>query len=336
MFYLSKRGVKTYIMSRQSKLESFFKIEVSHDPRALRCFVYDPFNRRATFTSSPDPQRDKYITKKAGIHLYYRELEDTCTFIKPRIDAPNTDASTIPLLKSNLQKAIRRGNTHVAINTTFWMLEKARTEFFRRLAIIYIEDVCLQDSYSIIVWFMMSNDEHTLRPTDYYIILNIVRDLCECSHVYTKPRGEPIYKTHTHLELQHLRGQDQLLALYYRFLYGGMKGDMEMLSNAISYYIENPAEIVVTKYAPIDIVLEDTCLTILDVAIDFHPFPHLLRYISNRTGMQKERVNQLIWEAESAYNIRKLDTMSTSQKRQAQSEWIAIFPYLSTFRATIM
>jgi len=328
-------------MSRQSKLESFFKIEVSHDPQVLGCFVYDPLNRRALFTSAPDPNQDKYITKKAGIHLYYRELEDKCIFIKPHIVASktNTNASTIPLLKSNLQKAIRRGNTHVAINTTFLMLEKARTEFFRRLAIIYIEDVCLQDSYSIIVWLMMSNEEHTLRPTDYSIILNIVRNLCECSHVYTKPRVKPVYKTtqtQIHDALQHLRGQDQLLALYYRFLYGGMKGDMEMLSNAIAYYIANPAEIVVTKYAPIDIVLEDTCLTILDVAIDFHPFPHLLQYISNRTGLQKERVKQLIWEAESAYNIRKPDTISASQKTQAQPEWLAISPYLSTFRATIM
>jgi hypothetical protein len=215
------------------------------------------------------------------------------------------------------------------------MLEKARAEFFRRLAIIYIEDVCLQDSYSIIVWLMMSNDEHALRPTDYYIILNIVRNLCECSHVYTKPRGDPIYKT-THNALQHLRGQDQLLALYYRFLYGGMKGDMEMLSNAIQYYIENPVEMVVTEYAPLDIVLEDTCLTILDVAVDFHPFPHLLRYISNRTGLQKERVKNLIWEAESAYNIRKPDTISISQKRQTQFDWLTIFPHLVTFRETFL
>lgn len=324
-------------MSRQSKLESFFKIEVSHDPQTLSCFVYDPLNRRATFAALPDPHLDKYITKKAGIHLYYRELEDTCTFIKPRIVAPNINTS-IPLLKSNLQKAIRRGHTHIAIKTTFWMLEKARAEFFRRLAIIYIEDVCLQDSYSIIVWLMMTNDEHTLRPTDYYIILNIVRNLCECSHVYTKPRGDPVRNAtiHTHNALQHLRGHDQLLALYYRFLYGGMKGDMEMLSNSIAYYIENPIEIVVTKYAPIDIVLEDTCLTILDVAVDFHPFPHLLHYISSKTGIQKERVKHLIWEAESAYNIRKPETISISQKRQAQLDWLAIFPYLSTFRETFL
>jgi hypothetical protein len=141
----------------------------------------------------------------------------------------------------------------------------------------------------------------------------------------------------THIELQSVtQGRDQLLALYYRFLYGGMKGDMSMLSNAISYYLQNPNAIFATKYNNISIDLTNTRLTILDVAIDFHPFPHMLYYISNRTGVTKERVKQLIWEAESAYNIRKPTIVSRSSLTQAHADWATIRPHLSTFRATFL
>ena len=319
---------------QQTKLESFFKIQVAHNPSTLGCFIYDPLQRRAFFANAPEEGKDKYISKKAGIHLYYREHEDTCDFVLPNIIM--SDHVGVPLLKSNLQKAIRRGNTSVAANTAFAMLKTARAEFFRRLAIIYIEDVCLHDSYPIIVWLMMSDNEHTLRPTDYYIILNIIQNLCECSSYYEEHMHETAY-IKTHVELQSFaQGRDQLLALYYRFLYGGMKCDMSMLSNAISYYLQNPNAIFVTKYNDISIDLTNTYLIILDVSIDFHPFPHMLYYISNRTGLSKERIKQLIWEAESSYNIRKPSIVSRSTSAQAQADWALIRPHLSSFRATFL
>ena len=305
---------------------------MSHNPRALGCFIYDPLKRRAFFATTPEEGKDKYIAKKAGIHLYYRELQDTCVFVPPNIVTGENVG--VPLLKSNLQKAIRRGNTRVAIDTTFLLLKIAPSDFFRRLAIIYIEDVCLQDSYPIIVWLMIAQNEYRLQPTDYYIILNIVTNLCECSSCYEERSSETAY-VKTHIELQDVaQGRDQILALYYRFLYGGMKGDIAMLSNAISYYLQNPDTIFVTKYDNVSIILTNTRLTILDVAIDFHPFPHMLYYISNRTLAPKERVKQLIWEAESAYNIRKPSIISKSQKAKAQPDWDIIWPHLSTFRAT--
>lgn len=305
---------------------------MSHNPSTLGCFIYDPLKRRAFFASAPEEGVDKHIEKKAGIHLYYRAHEDTCDFVLPNIIT--SERTCTPLLKSNLQKAIRRGNTCVAINTAFALLKTSRTEFFRRLAIIYIEDVCLQDSYPIIVWLMMAGNDYMLRPTDYYIILNIVTNLCECSSCYEETISEPAY-IKTNVELQDTsHGRDCLLALYYRFLYGGMGCDMAMLSSAISHYLERPGAIFVTNYSNLSIILGDIYLTILDEAIDFHPFPHMLYYISNRTGMPKERVKQLIWEAESAYNIRKPAIISRSKRVKDQTDWAIICPHLSTFRAS--
>ena len=160
--------------------------------------------------------------------------------------------------------------------------------------------------------------------------------MCECSSYYEENVCETAY-IKTHVELQSFaQGRDQLLALYYRFLYGGMKGDMAMLSNAISYYIQNPNAIFATKYNNISTDLTNTYLTILDAAVDFHPFPHMLYYISNRTGVTKERVKQLIWETESSYNIRKPSIVSRSSSTQAQADWSLIRPHLSTFRATFL
>ena len=44
----------------------------------------------------------------------------------------------------------------------------------------------------------------------------------------------------THETLKDYSHKDELLSLYYRSKYGGMKGDIEMLVNSIYYYIGNP------------------------------------------------------------------------------------------------
>jgi hypothetical protein len=95
---------------------------------------------------------DILLTTKLNIKLYYRSPKKIKSFLVPKIETKYN----VPLLKSNLQKAIRRCQTQIAINSALAIIQKVPIELLRRLPIIYIEDVCLMDSYSIPVWLMMA------------------------------------------------------------------------------------------------------------------------------------------------------------------------------------
>ena len=212
----------------QTKLDNYFSISNKKYKNKI-CFIYDPDNYKATF-ESVTKESDIFLTTKVGVKLYYRKPKNNKILILPKIHSVNS----ISLLKSNLQKAIRRCETDIAIKTSIVMIEKDAIEFLRRLAIIYIEDVCLFDSYSIVVWLMMIEKEHTIDMNDINILLHIVKNLCECREFYYYVNSE-VYDRKlfdlSHKSLQILENSDQLLSLFYRSQYGGMKCDIIMLQN---------------------------------------------------------------------------------------------------------
>jgi hypothetical protein len=143
---------------QQRKLDSFFTVITKYDENNKKCFIYDPINKTAIFAPKPE-KTDKFIDTKCNIRLFYRQnhIVTENDFI-PKI---STNLS-VPLLKSNLQKAIRRFNKDIALTTSIVLLEKDPLSFLRRLPIIFVEDVCLLDSLPIIIWFMMADKEYKL------------------------------------------------------------------------------------------------------------------------------------------------------------------------------
>jgi hypothetical protein len=330
----------------QRKLESYFKVVINHDKNHKKCFIYDPENSLAYFTFEPNAE-DSFVAKKSGVKLYYR-----LSTVKPcEVEYPiiRTSAS-IPLLKSNLQKAIRRGDAINAVHTALALLQKSPNEFFRRLAIIYIEDVTLFDNYSIIVWLMMVSTDYALTNNDYAIIINIVVNLVICPKYYRfgnmecdsrsedQKEGdvEEVVTTFSHEFLETCANHSQLLALHYRRLYGGMKGDMVMLDKAIMHYVCAPEEMEMTAQISFHIAESSARLSILDEAIDFHPFPNLLNILSRLTFINKDVLREIIWHAESGYNFRKKFTIMSSEEYKERSEWRTIEKHLKTVRAQLL
>ena len=62
----------------------------------------------------------------------------------------------IPLLKSNLQKAIRRGDVNSAVITAYNLMNVSFWEFIRRIIIISIEDVYITENIGFLAWCMIS------------------------------------------------------------------------------------------------------------------------------------------------------------------------------------
>jgi hypothetical protein len=315
---------------QQRKLDSYFKIKINHNERNKKCFIYDPENYKAFFTNLP-LETDIYISTKTGIKLYYR--------FKPPIDIsiPIININfTIPLLKSNLQKAVRRGENYLAIQSSLAILQSKPMEFLRRLPIIYIEDVCLLDSYPIVIWLMMADKDYILTKTDIHILLNIVNSLCNYKDYYDDREKQDHSFSFSHESLQDYENYNEILGLYYRSEYGGMKGDMIMLKNAIKYYINNPTKIKKTIYDSIDYDKINTNIEILVEAIDFHPYPQLLNILSKITLIDKNVIKELIWFVESGYNIRKPFTIESSKQYEKKIEWKKISSCLDIVREELI
>jgi hypothetical protein len=318
---------------KQSKLDNYFKIIPNYDEKNKRCFIYDPLNYKAYFDTKPEPT-DLFILSKPNFKLFYRKPNQNN--IK-QIDIPTINCKySIPLLKSNLQKAIRRSDNQIAIQSALAIIQIAPMEFLRRLPIIYIEDVCLMDSYSIVVWLMIADKAYgPLSNTDIDILLNIVNSLCNCKTYFPYVNNEVNYNF-THDTLQFVPNSSQLLSIHYRSEYGGLKGDMQMLKVAIDYYRMNPTKMEKTIYEQINYLKIERNIEILVEAIDFHPYPYMLSILSKLTFIDKETIKTFIWHVESGYNIRKLDTQVLSKEYIEKPTWIKIEKYLEQVRCDLI
>lgn len=309
----------------QRKLDTYFSVTSTPKKEDHKtCFVYDPEHYRAYFTSKPD-KGDRYLTKKIGVSLYYRPPRTPRSFPIPEMRT----VAGIPLLKSNLQKAIRRGLILEALQSALAILQRDPMEFFRRLPIIYIEDVCLIDSYPIVIWLMMAEKEHTLDTMDIDLLLQIVKQLCDCTDYYDNSVN---YSTPMDISPSVLEHNDHVLSIYYRSLYGGTKGDMTMLMNSMYYYLSQPKRVQKAQYEDMDYDHIGTYVTILEESVDFHPFPVLLRLLSKQTGIESDSIKMAIWFVQSAVNLRKPSTLKESETHAKTPTWKAIEPLLPRIR----
>ena len=313
-------------VSMQKKIENFFTVKIAHNKTIKQCFIYDPSIPQATFVYEP-LDTDKFLSTQSGIKLYYRPSSQ---LLKPLF--PTMDLCEAPILISNLQKAIRRGDKTIAVQSALALVQQHPTKLFRRLPIIYIEDVLLLDSFPIVVWWMMADNDYQLTNIDVNYLLNMVETLAIQETYYENDR-ETETPPYSHHDLQSYQNADSLLALHYRSMYGGMKGDMRMLINAIPYYITHT--INPTVYNCINYIIPRT-IEILIESIDFHPFPQLLTMLQRKTKIEKERLKEYIWYAESGINIRKLDTIKTSQQYQEKWEWRVISNFIDEIRQQLI
>jgi len=314
----------------QTNLHSFFTIVTAHNEQHKKCFIYDPITYKAYFSNKPD-EHCEFVSIKAGIKLYFVK-DPSSLLVSSKQVHTNAD---IPLLKSNLQKAIRRGNHQVAVSSALAILQRDPIQLLRRLPIIFVEDVCLTDSLPIVIWLLMADKQYKMTNQDIDILLQIVYSLSVCSR-YFDDRQLNCQIEYTHEMLETNTCYNEVLALHYRSLYGGMKGDMQLLKNAISHFSENPHDIVrysfIEKY-PFEIGVN---VPIIKEAVDFHPYPNMLESIHKKTRIDKSFIKTCIWFAESGFNIRKQYTIDLSEEYKNKREYPLLVPHLEQFRLTYL
>lgn len=308
-------------MSKQATLHAFFNIPQKEEKDI---FIYDVVEKRAYFSRC---EEGEFVCSKAGLRLFIKGSTGI------PYDFPSVPDMNVALVKSNLQKAVRRKYREEAMESLMYLLATDRIAIFRRFPIIMIEDVCVMDSFPILVWFMISADSYQLTTEDIHILCDILNAMIDTDTVFHNDKS---VKAHTP-KRESIEDSDVLLALYYRRQYGGMKGDMAMLDRGMAYYLKNPSEVVVTQFRseyPVDVPPIVAPGIILE-AIDFHPYPGMLTYVSKATGYETDVVKRFIWFVDSAYNVRKPWTVENRKKYLCQTEWKKIETSVERFRSRV-
>lgn len=290
------------------------------------------FEVRLTTHALPGTTWKAHVTFNDPLHndgqrsvILAASMETHIPYILPSPPAFYTTA----VLKSNLQKAVRRGHVDAAVATAWQMARQGPTdltELFRRLPIILLEDTLLHaDILARWVWWMLastrgwvlSEDEWSQLLLDVAFVANTEAwGYRECLHKTDKTQSPAaLFENGTpYTESQ----KAALFALWARSQWGGMLGDMAFLRALyVTWTARDPkgthwrlatmtdpsAEFPVVL-APLDSLHFSVADHALPEAVDFHCVPHMVFEIAQRTGAPKHLVQDAIWFCRSSVNRR--------------------------------
>lgn len=221
-------------------------------------------------------------------------------------------------LLSQLQKAVRRKNVNISVQTTNEMFRIDIEALLRRLPIIVLEDGVLHRSFSTLIWFMVAigDSNFQIRKNHLKWLLGLSEMACNITVRYDVGHDIiPNFKLEEYKKRLNKLTEDEysnLHAILLRRSYGGMKGDMSYLLNCFLYYMDlfekktmhddYKQEIVsinldVAKLKPKDY---------LHYAYDFHVNKNLPSYLNTSfPEYSPTYLKKLMWDFASGINYRK-------------------------------
>ena len=145
---------------------------------------------------------------------------------------------SVPVLKSMLQKNIRRRRPMPAVRVAMELADKSYGDLVRRLPIMVLEDSILHPDFPLLVWLMVAESKGFKPPQQLMIkLMRIVFEVASCPIKDPLPPDDTFADEHVgndddEIDLADALGPDcemMLRAMLLRVSYGGMKCDTEML-----------------------------------------------------------------------------------------------------------
>ena len=267
---------------------------------------------------------------ECDIHIYQRKSKDE-SGEKGTFNVP-IRSSNPHLLKSLLQKSIRRGCFSVAQRSARDLMLECPTELIRRLPIIMIEDTgVFYEIVDMVFDLLCGNILDVIRPLKYAAML-----------AQTKNRHIPNFDTVTFSKkslfdkcIRNITDVRSMVAfsLLIRASYGGMQGDVNMLIHAAQLVMNNKVSVYSFNIDEYSFTVDNRILSVSDWiidAVDFHCCPNILGYVTNKTGIKKDTVKKLMWNYGSKINCRDNESDNVSE------EWIYVFSILQKYRISII
>ena len=145
---------------------------------------------------------------------------------------------SVPVLKSILQKSIRRRKPLPSVRVAMELADKSVGELLRRLPIIILEDSMLHPELDFLVWLMVAYTKDFV-PTKSLLakVFKIVYECAMCNWKDVPPPGHS--KIALHVPFDKIlsdsdiprKARGLLWAIGARSSYGGMLGDIQMLNS---------------------------------------------------------------------------------------------------------
>jgi hypothetical protein len=173
--------------------------------------------------------------------------------VEPRqrsIPAPRSTTLSASILKSLLQKAVRRGMGRAAVSLATELFSLDRNEAIRRLLIIIIEDSFNHPAYPLLVWLMIAMSLG-YEPGEQFeaLVLRVVEDVCTCPFkdgfdigVHKHEGGSTLEQLDNPINHLSARATSCIRSLLVRASFGGMAGDVVMLRKAASTWFRRFCE----------------------------------------------------------------------------------------------
>lgn len=237
---------------------------------------------------------------KASLKVCLRKSSYAVPVVRDKVDQNIVPPRRIPLVKSCLQKAIRRGEVHAALGSCAFLLRYAPQDVLRRLPVIAVEDVAVADDLPRIVWLMAAHSHgYVLTEEDRLFVLSFAGSLARFPRRIIAEEGDTAW---TVLELRDTN--DIQFACVVRAAYGGMSCDVELLSSvAKTTCLETMPAIQVE---PNDYLRE--LLNRLDLALEHRLLPavdfHVSDILSAIPQISSEKAKNAMWTYWSGVNVR--------------------------------
>ena len=308
-------------MKRQKRLEAFYVPE-----RKSTLFFYvnwkkEPYKaewvkEKPDIVTFDEEVRWKELNLFVTIYGYNDDDDEKSVFNQNLQSKPNQ--TIMSLVKSNLQKSIRRRIINRALETAKLFMKLDIIQFIRRLFIIMIEDVMIHESLPVLVWLTAAVSKGFIitKKIESWL-LSIVHYLCkeeketyhssfisnDASVWCTKEKEVEYYRI-----IQEHENFNLLQSLLFRKSYGGLPGDLAMMMSFINLiYKTGQLHISSTLLIPQN-TEEIAFLNIKDImpcSVDFHCYPKMLHFVHEKySQFEILTIKKAIWQHSSRFNYR--------------------------------
>jgi len=304
-----------------TSITNWFKIKNIDYIASPKYFYYDHFNNIINF--SVERPKDYYKIGSIRWNKYDTMLYICCSKNTRNFSNKNNKKISyfrnlvfdkfkrdqIPILKSNLQKCVRRSLINPSINTALTLLCLDANQLLRRLSIIMLEDVMLNNDILLLIWLTCAHSKgFSINDVLMVKVINMV-------YFITKSEFRESYDKINNFNLKkydinklNLKEQNILWALQLRCSYGGMTGDMEMINYFTKIWYKRFISKFILEDNPNLLKLEDLrIMTLKDIhgsSIDFH-CTNIINYIKNKYPKYSEdEIKKSIWNNRSKKNYR--------------------------------
>ena len=313
----------------QGNLNKWLKIKDLKLPK----YFYWKWGHNAYWTSEELESNFKVeINWKEYNHKFYL-LGNFPDSPKYKLEKVEEEDFKISIIKSHIQKCIRRKMHIKAVRSAYNMIDLDFNQFIRRINIIMLEDTCLMDSYYNLIWMMLAFSTKLWEPLNIHIewLLGLVHNLCDTVHIVVYDKKN-IHQGELYLDNIGELEKSMIYSLQIRKSYGGMICDLDMIQSIINGLKLKNIEIIKKPVRRVSLVMKYLPFQLYELsAVDFHCVPYIISSVKQKFPfLFEDEIKNLIWEYRSGINLRH------KSQNKINENYLKIDKFLNNFSINIL